>query len=161
MMEALGSGLGEVVRYQFSREQLQFQQQVEDFLADKLPSEVATKVRNGASVSKAELTDWTRTLNAQGWAAPNWPEQYGGTGWNLTYRHIFDVACRRHHAPAYPVLASTWLAAIIKYGSEAQKAEFLPKIRNADLWFCQYSEPQAGSDLASVRTRASVMATTT
>ena len=70
MMEALGSGLGEVVRYQFSTEQLQFQQQVEDFLADKLPSEVATKVRNGASVSKAELTDWTRTLNAQGWAAP-------------------------------------------------------------------------------------------
>ncbi|MGB0997569.1 MAG: acyl-CoA dehydrogenase family protein, partial [Pseudomonadales bacterium] len=88
------------MRYQFSTEQLQFQQQVEDFLADKLPSEVATKVRNGASVSKAELTDWTRTLNAQGWAAPNWPEQYGGTGWNLTYRHIFDVACRRHHAPA-------------------------------------------------------------
>ena len=156
MMEVLGSETGEIMRYQFSTEQLQFQQQVEDFLTDKLPAPVATKVRNGASVSKAELTDWTRTLNAQGWAAPNWPEQYGGTGWNLTYRHIFDVACRRHHAPALSGFGFNMVGpAIIKYGSEAQKAEFLPKIRNADLWFCQgYSEPQAGSDLASVRTRA-------
>ena len=100
MMEVLGSETGEVMRYQFSTEQLQFQQQVDDFLTDNLPAPVATKVRNGASVSKAELTDWTRILNAQGWAAPNWPEQYGGTGWNLTSRHIFDVACRRHQAPA-------------------------------------------------------------
>ena len=155
-MEVLGSETGEVMRYQFSTEQLQFQQQVEDFLTDNLPAPVATKVRNGASVSKAELTDWTRILNAQGWAAPNWPEQYGGTGWNLTYRHIFDVACRRHHAPALSGFGFNMVGpAIIKYGSEAQKAEFLPKIRNADLWFCQgYSEPQAGSDLASVRTRA-------
>jgi alkylation response protein AidB-like acyl-CoA dehydrogenase len=144
------------VRYQFTAEQLQFQQQVEDFLAAKLPAEVAAKVRNGASVSKDELTDWTRTLNAQGWAAPNWPVEYGGTGWNLIYRHIFDVACRRHHAPALSGFGFNMVGpAIIKFGSEAQKAEFLPKIRNADLWFCQgYSEPQAGSDLASVRTRA-------
>ena len=144
------------MRYQFSSEQLQFQQQVEDFLADNLSAEVAAKVRNGASVSKEELTLWTRTLNDQGWAAPNWPVEYGGTGWNLTHRHIFDVACRRHHAPALSGFGFNMVGpAIIKYGSESQKAEFLPKIRNADLWFCQgYSEPQAGSDLASVRTRA-------
>ena len=70
------------MRYQFSAEQLQFQQQVEDFLADNLSAEVAAKVRNGASVSKEELTHWTRVLNDQGWAAPNWPVEYGGTGWN-------------------------------------------------------------------------------
>ena len=144
------------MRFQFSVEQLAFQQQVEEFLAANLPSQTAAKVRNGASVSKDELTEWTRILNAQGWAAPNWPVAYGGTGWNLTYRHIFDVACRRFHAPALSGFGFNMVGpAIIKYGSEAQKAEFLPKIRNADLWFCQgYSEPQAGSDLASVRPRA-------
>jgi alkylation response protein AidB-like acyl-CoA dehydrogenase len=144
------------MRFQFSAEQLAFQQQVEEFLAANLPSQTAAKVRNGASVSKDELTEWTRILNAQGWAAPNWPVAYGGTGWNLTYRHIFDVACRKFHAPALSGFGFNMVGpAIIKYGSEAQKAEFLTKIRNADLWFCQgYSEPQAGSDLASVRTRA-------
>ena len=144
------------MRFQFSAEQLAFQQQVEEFLAANLPSQIAAKVRNGASVSKDELTEWTRILNAQGWAAPNWPVAYGGTGWNLTYRHIFDVACRKFHAPALSGFGFNMVGpAIIKYGSEAQKAEFLPEIRNADLWFCQgYSEPQAGSDLASVRTRA-------
>jgi len=144
------------MRFQFSAEQLAFQQQVEEFLAANLPSQTAAKVRNGASISKDELTEWTRILNAQGWAAPNWPVAYGGTGWNLTYRHIFDVACRKFHAPALSGFGFNMVGpAIIKYGSESQKAEFLPKIRNADLWFCQgYSEPQAGSDLASVRTRA-------
>ena len=144
------------MRFQFSAEQLAFQQQVEAFLAENLPATTAAKVRNGASVSKAELTAWTRILNGQGWAAPNWPEQYGGTGWTLTYRHIFDVACRKFHAPALSGFGFNMVGpAIIKYGSEAQRAEFLPRIRNADLWFCQgYSEPQAGSDLASVRTRA-------
>ena len=144
------------MRFQFSAEQLAFQQQVEEFLAANLPSQTAAKVRNGASVSKDELTECTRILTAQAWAAPNWPVAYGGTGWNLTYRHIFDVACRKFHAPALSGFGFNMVGpAIIKYGSEAQKAEFLPKIRNADLWFCQgYSEPQAGSDLASVRTRA-------
>ena len=144
------------MRFQFSAEQLAFQQQVEEFLAANLPSQTAAKVRNGASISKDELTEWTRILNAQGWAAPNWPVAYGGTCWNLTYRHIFDVACRKFHAPALSGFGLNMVGpAIIKYGSETQKAEFLPKIRNADLWFCQgYSEPQAGSDLASVRTRA-------
>ena len=144
------------MRFQFSAEQLAFQQQVEEFLAANLPSQTAAKVRNGAAISKDELTEWTRILNAQGWAAPNWPVAYGGTGWNLTYRHIFDVACRKFHAPALSGFGFNMVGpAIIKYGSESQKAEFLPKIRNADLWFCQgYSEPQAGSDLASVRTRA-------
>ena len=156
MMGPEGFGRLGRMRFQFSAEQLAFQQQVEEFLAANLPSQTAAKVRNGASISKDELTEWTRILNAQGWAAPNWPVTYGGTGWNLTYRHIFDVACRKFHAPALSGFGFNMVGpAIIKYGSETQKAEFLPKIRNADLWFCQgYSEPQAGSDLASVRTRA-------
>ncbi len=133
-----------------------FQQEVEDFLQQRLPATAADAVKRGASVGKEALAEWTKTLNAKGWAAPHWPEAYGGTNWTLTQRHLFDVLCRRYHAPYLSGFGFNMVGpAIIKYGTEAQKAEFLPKIRNADLWFCQgYSEPQAGSDLASLRTRA-------
>ena len=133
-----------------------FQQEVEDFLQQRLPATAADAVKRGASVGKEALAEWTKTLNSKGWAAPHWPEAYGGTNWTLTQRHLFDVLCRRYHAPYLSGFGFNMVGpAIIKYGTEAQKAEFLPKIRNADLWFCQgYSEPQAGSDLASLRTRA-------
>lgn len=126
------------------------------FLAEQLPASVAAKVKRGAGVSKEELTQWTRTLNAKGWAAPAWPVEHGGTGWNLVQRHIFDVACRAAHAPHLSGFGFNMVGpAIIKYGTTEQQAQWLPKILNADLWFCQgYSEPQAGSDLASVGTRA-------
>jgi alkylation response protein AidB-like acyl-CoA dehydrogenase len=144
------------MQIQLTDEQRAFKQEIETFLAENLPAELSRRVRLGAGVSKADLGAWTKVLNAQGWAAPNWPAEHGGTGWNLVQRHIFDVACRQAHAPVLSGFGFNMVGpAIIKYGSEAQKAEFLPKIRNADLWFCQgYSEPQAGSDLASLRTRA-------
>ena len=125
------------MQYQLSAEQQAFKTEVEAFLAAELPDELANKVRCGAGVSKHELGAWTKTLNAKGWAAPNWPVEYGGTGWNLVQRHIFDVACRQAHAPQLSGFGFNMVGpAIAKYGSEAQKAEFLPKIRNADLWFC-------------------------
>jgi alkylation response protein AidB-like acyl-CoA dehydrogenase len=144
------------MRFDLTPEQRVFKEEVETFLADNLPPEVAAKVKRGASVSKDELTQWTRTLNAKGWAAPAWPVEHGGTGWNLVQRHIFDVACRAAHAPALSGFGFNMVGpAIIKFGTAEQQADWLPKILNADMWFCQgYSEPQAGSDLASVRTRA-------
>ncbi len=144
------------MQYQLIAEQEKFRSEVEAFLQTELPGEVADKVRFGASVSKDELGAWTKTLNAKGWAAPNWPQEYGGTNWNLVQRHIFDVACRQAHAPQLSGFGFNMVGpAIAKFGSSAQKEEFLPKIRNADLWFCQgYSEPQAGSDLASLRMSA-------
>ena len=144
------------MRFDLTSKQLAFKEEVETFLHDNLPVDVAAKVKRGAGVSKEELTNWTRTLNAKGWAAPAWPIEHGGTGWNLMQRHIFDVACRAAHAPALSGFGFNMVGpAIIKFGSAEQHAQFLPKILNADLWFCQgYSEPQAGSDLASVRTRA-------
>ena len=144
------------MKYQFTDEQMEFKRNIDSFLRSALPSELANKVKTGAGVNKQELTNWTRVLNKKGWAAPNWPIEHGGTGWNLIQRHIFDSCCRSMHAPALSGFGFNMVGpAIIKYGTEAQKADFLPKIRNADLWFCQgYSEPQAGSDLAGVATTA-------
>ena len=144
------------MKYQFTDEQMEFKRNIDSFLRSALPSELANKVKTGPGVDKQELTNWTRILNKKGWAAPNWPIEHGGTGWNLIQRHIFDSCCRSMHAPALSGFGFNMVGpAIIKYGTEAQKADFLPKIRNADLWFCQgYSEPQAGSDLAGVATNA-------
>ena len=144
------------MRFDLTTEQQAFKDEVEAFLAEQLPASVAAKVKRGAGVSKEDLTQWTCTLNAKGWAAPAWPVEHGGTGWNLVQRHIFDVACRAAHAPHLSGFGFNMVGpAIIKYGTTEQQAQWLPKILNADLWFCQgYSEPQAGSDLASVGTRA-------
>ena len=144
------------MKYQFTDEQIKFKKNIDSFLRTALSSDLSEKVKNGVAVEKQELTNWTRTLNKQGWSAPNWPFEHGGAGWNLIQRHIFESCCRSMHAPALSGFGFNMVGpAIIKYGSEAQKADFLPKIRNADLWFCQgYSEPQAGSDLAGIATTA-------
>ena len=144
------------MRYQLTVAQQSFKNEVEEFLAEALPTTLSNKVRCGSGVSKSELGQWTKILNAKGWAAPHWPQEYGGCGWNLVQRHIFEVACRAAHAPQLSGFGFNMVGpAIAKYGTEEQKAQLLPKIRNADLWFCQgYSEPQAGSDLAAVQTSA-------
>ena len=144
------------MRYELGADDQAFKDEVETFLAESLPTDIAAKVKRGAGVSKAELGAWTKVLNAKGWAAPNWPLEDGGTGWSLMRRHIFDVACRAAHAPQLSGFGFNMVGpAIAKFGTAEQRADFLPKIRNADLWFCQgYSEPGAGSDLASLSTRA-------
>lgn len=144
------------MRSSLTNEQLMLQQTFAEFLRAELPTTLADKVRRGASVGREELTDWTQRLDAQGWAAPNWPVEHGGAGWSLVERHLFDVACRAAHAPPLSGFGSNMVGpAIIRYGSPEQKARFLPATRRAELWWCQgYSEPQAGSDLASLATRA-------
>ena len=137
-------------------QQARFRDEVASFLASELPADIAEKVRLNRGVGKDDVARWTQVLNRQGWAAPNWPEEHGGTGWNLIQRHVFDVECRAAHAPVLSGFGFNMVGpAIIKYGSVAQQKQFLPQILNAELWWCQgYSEPEAGSDLASLRTTA-------
>jgi alkylation response protein AidB-like acyl-CoA dehydrogenase len=136
--------------------QRMFRDEVRSFLAARLPAPMRERVRLGGSVGKEDLVAWTRILDEQGWAAPNWPVEWGGPGWSLIERHLFDVECRAAHAPVLSGFGFNMVGpAIIRYGTEVQKAQFLPPTRRAELWWCQgYSEPQAGSDLASLRTSA-------
>ncbi|MFU8817994.1 MAG: acyl-CoA dehydrogenase family protein [Pseudomonadales bacterium] len=144
------------MRISLTVEQSAFKRRVEAFLERALPPQLAAKVERGASISRPELADWTRVLHEQGWAAPHWPVAHGGTGWSLVQRHIFDVACRRAHAPPLSGFGFNMVGpAIIRYGTPAQQQALLPRILSGELWWCQgYSEPQAGSDLASLGTRA-------
>ncbi len=133
-----------------------FRQEVRQFLQENLDESVSRLVRLGYGVPKPVQDEWTRTLNARGWAAPNWPVEVGGTGWSMVRRHLFELEMKSHHAPELQGFGFSMVGpAIIKYGTEEQKQHYLPKILNAEISWCQgYSEPQAGSDLAAVRTRA-------
>ncbi|MBM7061861.1 acyl-CoA dehydrogenase family protein [Pseudomonas sp. UL073] len=141
---------------QFTPEELAFRDEVRAFLRDQLPAETAQRGLQGKRFSKEQSVQWMRALSARGWLAPGWPAEYGGTDWSVVQKHIFDEECFAAGAPrVVPFGAKMVAPVIIKFGTEAQKARFLPGILNSDDWWCQgYSEPGAGSDLASLKTRA-------
>ena len=146
------------MQLQVKEEDRRFQEEVRTFLSENLDLDLSRKVKLGYPISKEEQDGWTRTLNARGWAAPNWPVEVGGPGWTMLRRHLFDIEMKMHHAPELQGFGFSMVGpAIIKYGTQEQQNYYLPKILNADISWCQgYSEPQSGSDLASVRTRAVV-----
>ncbi len=140
----------------FSPEELAFRDEVRAFLAEKLPPELAEKVRNHRDMGKADFDRWHAILNDKGWLAPNWPKEFGGCEWNAVQKHIFEEECAFADAPRVVPFGLTMLAPVLqKFGSQAQKDHYLPRILSGEDWWCQgYSEPGAGSDLASLRTRA-------
>ena len=99
---------------------------------------------------------WHAILNERGWLAVTWPVEHGGTGWSAVERHIFEEECALANAPRIVPFGLNMLGPVlIKFGSEAQQKEILPRILDGTDWWCQgYSEPGAGSDLASLKTRA-------
>lgn len=99
---------------------------------------------------------WQRILHAKGWAAPDWPVEYGGTGWTLSQRYIFAQECAQADAPALiPMSLKMCGPMLIGHGTAEQKAKYLPRILSGEDFWCQgYSEPGAGSDLASLATSA-------
>ncbi|MEO4046928.1 acyl-CoA dehydrogenase family protein [Pseudomonas sp. CAU 1711] len=140
----------------YSAEELAFRDEVRAFLAAELPADIAAKVRLAKHLSKQDHQRWQKILSARGWYAPGWPVAYGGTNWGAVEKHIFDEECAAAGAPRLVPFGVNMVApVIIKFGSEAQKAHYLPRILDGTDWWCQgYSEPGAGSDLASLKTRA-------
>ena len=137
---------------------LDFQQEVRDFLAANLPDRLrhAAALTPGVFVDPDVGLEWQSILNARGWAAPLWPEEDGGPGWTPVQRYIFDKECALAGTPALAVLGLKLVGPIIcRYGTPEQKARFLPGILSGREAWCQgYSEPGSGSDLASLKTRA-------
>ena len=142
----------------FSKQELQFQQQVRQFLADKLPAHIveATKNCSGVFVEKDTALEWQAILVAQGWAVPQWPAQHGGSEWTPAQKYLFSLECYKAGAPMLIPLGLLMLAPVIMaFGSEQQKTEYLPKILSGEHYWCQgYSEPGSGSDLASLKLKA-------
>src|SRR5438034_10425214 len=140
----------------YSAEELAFRDRMRAWLDANLPDDLRRKVADHESLSKDDLMRWHRLLAKEGWVAPAWPEEWGGTGWNVAQRYIFEEECRYVGTPPLIPFGLTMCAAVLlRFGTEAQKKRFLPRIYNGDDFWCQgYSEPGSGSDLASLKTKA-------
>jgi alkylation response protein AidB-like acyl-CoA dehydrogenase len=135
-----------------------FQDEVRAFLAENLTPELraAGRRQTSAFTDKKYSMPWQKILHAKGWVAPTWPVEYGGTGWTEMQRYIFSIECARAGTPGLAPMGLRMVGpCIMKYGTPEQKAFFLPRILSGEDYWCQgYSEPGAGSDLASLQLRA-------
>jgi alkylation response protein AidB-like acyl-CoA dehydrogenase len=140
----------------YSREELEFRDEVRSWLDDNLPEDLRSKVLEYQHLDKEELLRWHRILAQKGWVAPAWPVDWGGTGWNAVERYIWEEECALAGAPPTVPFGITMCAQVLlQFGSDAQKKRFLPRIYDGDdFWVQGYSEPGSGSDLASLKTRA-------
>ncbi|MCE9662307.1 acyl-CoA dehydrogenase family protein [Halomonas sp. M5N1S17] len=141
---------------EFTAEEQAFRREVRDFLATGLPDDIRERVRLGRRLSADDHLRWQDSLSVRGWLGVNWPQEHGGPGWGPVERHIFEEECAAAHAPTIVPFGVSMVAPVImKFGSETQKRHYVPRILSNQDWWCQgYSEPGAGSDLASLRTRA-------
>ena len=135
-----------------------FRQEVADFLSEQLTDDMRRRAARVTSVfaDKSLALEWQATLNARGWAVPSWPVEHGGTGWTITQKYVFGQECAKAGAPGLIPMGLGMLAPVLfKYGTDAQKWYYLPRILSGEHYWCQgYSEPGSGSDLASLKTSA-------
>ncbi|AJK47236.1 acyl-CoA dehydrogenase family protein [Burkholderia plantarii] len=133
-----------------------FRADIRAWLEANLPRSLRDKVLNHKRLDRDDYLGWHRTLATRGWSAPGWPVEYGGPGWDATRRYIWDEECARAGTPPPLTFGVSMVGPVlIKYGNEAQRRHWLPRILDGTDWWCQgYSEPGSGSDLASLRTRA-------
>jgi len=145
-----------MMHFEDNAELAAFREDVRTFLAERLPQDLRRKVLEHKRLKKDDFLRWQAILRDKGWAAPNWPAEYGGTGWSLAQRLAFDDECAIAGAPETVPFGLRMVAPVLmKYGSQEQKDHYLPRILSGEDWWCQgYSEPGSGSDLASLRTRA-------
>ncbi len=140
----------------FGPEHLRFREEVREFLRTALPPHLREKAAVDANYTHHEIMEWHRILARKGWAAPHWPVEHGGPGLDVTSRFILSEELELSGTPTLSPFGLSMVGPLlIQYGTEAQKKRFLPKILAGDEVWCQgYSEPNAGSDLASLKMRA-------
>ncbi len=140
----------------FSPQETAFQEEVRRFLADEYPADIRRKMQGGLQLEREDHVRWQQLLARRGWAGVNWPVEHGGTGWTPVQKYIFSTECALAHTPRIVPFGLGMVGPVIyTFGTEEQKARFLPDILASRVWWCQgYSEPNSGSDLASLQTRA-------
>ena len=140
----------------YSKEESAFRDEVRAWLKANLPQDLRDKMANHNELGREDLLRWHRILAKKGWVAPAWPKEWGGTGWNVVQRYIFEEECGYAGTP--PIVSFSMHMCgpvLLRFGTEAQKKRFLPRMYNGDDFWCQgYSEPGSGSDLASLKTKA-------
>jgi pimeloyl-CoA dehydrogenase large subunit len=140
----------------FTAEEIEFRDEVRAFFHENVDPSVRAKLMATRHISKDELVTWQRVLNKKGWGVPHWPVEYGGTGWSAVKQYIFLEELQKYPAPPPLPFGVNMVGPVIyTFGNEAQKKHYLQRIANMDDWWCQgFSEPGAGSDLASLKTTA-------
>ena len=140
----------------YAPEDLAFRDRVRAWIDANLPKDLQHKVLNHRRLKRDDFVRWHRIVHQQGWVAPNWPVEHGGTGWSKVQQHLWEEECARAGTPPILAFGANMVGpVIIAFGNEAQKRYYLPRILSCEDWWCQgYSEPGSGSDLASLKTRA-------
>ena len=140
----------------FTAEETAFRHDIRQWVARSLPADISHKVHNALRLSRDDMQRWARILGAQGWLGWGWPKQFGGPGWNAIQKHLFEEECALAGAPRVVPFGPVMVAPVIMaFGSPEQQQRFLPGIASGDVWWSQgYSEPGAGSDLASLKCKA-------
>ena len=135
---------------------VKFRHDLTEFMVANCPQALRDKVFSNQKIGRTEFAEWQKILHTKGWSAPNWPIEEGGTGWDLRQRYLFEeVSAELDCPPLYHHGLGHIGPVIMHFGTPEQKARFLPRILDGTEWWCQgYSEPGAGSDLASLRTSA-------
>ena len=140
----------------FTPEENKFREEVRTFLTTEVPKSVRDKTAVGEHLSKADMVASHKAIAKKGWAAPLWPKEWGGTGWDPIRMHIFNEELQFNCVPQpLPFNVTMCGPVIIAFGTEEQKKRFLPPMYDLTEWWCQgFSEPGAGSDLAGLKTTA-------
>jgi len=140
----------------FTPEENAFRDEVRAFIAENYPAALRKAQDEDRALTKDEYLMWHKILAKKGWVAPSWPKELGGTGWTPTQKYIWSEELARADAlPVLPFGVNMLAPVIYTFGTDEQKKKFLPGIYNGEVWWCQgYSEPGAGSDLASLKTKA-------
>jgi len=144
------------VNFDYTPDEQAFRAEVRAFLKKELPKDISEKLLNMKRLGREDYVRWHKILYKQGWSAPGWPKQFGGTGWSAVQQHIFEEECAEAGAPPLLAFSVRMVAPVIMhFGNKAQQEHYLPRILSGEDWWCQgYSEPGSGSDLASLKTRA-------
>jgi alkylation response protein AidB-like acyl-CoA dehydrogenase len=140
----------------FTDDERALREEVRAWVRDNLPQEISHKVHHGLRLTRDDQQRWARILGQRGWHGWGWPKEFGGPGWNVVQRHLFEEECALAGAPRVVPFGPVMVAPVLMaFGTPEQQRRFLPGIMSGDVWWSQgYSEPEAGSDLASLKCRA-------